>query len=98
MRSIRADGKVQKHTPPGVYHPNRQPKRAELGDYPPMPRNYIDHFVSKTYISARIAAGIRQYCNDLNTELAYHEPTRDTTLLQRFHDDADSIARYILEG
>lgn len=69
-----------------------------LGDYPPMPRNYTDHYVSSTWISGRIAAGIRQYCSDMNTELAYHEPTRDTTLLQRFHDDADSIARYILEG
>lgn len=56
------------------------------------------HVTGEAFDGGRIAAGIRQYCNDLNTELAYHEPTRDTSLLQRFHDDADSIARYILEG
>lgn len=43
-----------------------------------------------------IAAGVQQYCNDLATEMGYHEPHRDLSILQRVHDDADGIADYII--
>src|SRR6059036_767618 len=43
-----------------------------------------------------IAAGIRQYCSDLACEYGYHEPHHDLSILQRVHDDTDSIADYII--